>query len=135
MSPIFIKAFKAKVKCPQCSADKLNGYSICSKHLLKARFRWRRWSKSRYHQGLCHSCDQRHIPGQQRCMPHTIKNRKYCWEWSYNKYHARKRDGLCVMCPIGVVSPTVDRTVWCYSHREQAREKNRKYHRAHSRAK
>ena len=107
MTPLFVKAFKKENKCWSCKASKLTGYSVCSRHLLKARGHWRVWSAKRFEQGLCHSCHRRHIPGKQRCRAHTLINQTRCRIYSRVRYKFRKENGLYTQCRVGIEEKAV----------------------------
>lgn len=108
MSKFFLKSFKAKNKCWACKEDKLSGYSLCEKHLTKARNLWRSWGFERRQAGLCISCDRTSFKGWLRCKFHTLLNRKRCAAWMkehpgyYRIELARKqelvRNGQCPKC-------------------------------------
>lgn len=108
MSPYFIAYFKKQNKCPGCSADKKSGYSVCQKHLVKAREHFRQWSKNRRSQGLCCYCHRKSYKGFLRCKFHTEKNREVIRKWiaehpEHNRQQWEKKKqliavGLCGYC-------------------------------------
>jgi len=81
MSPLFLKQFTSQNKCPCCRYDKLEGYSLCARHLQKAKLRFRSWSKARRKAQLCCYCDNKSFNGFLRCETHTKLNREKCKAW------------------------------------------------------
>lgn len=81
MSPLFLKFFKKQNHCLCCSSTKKKGYSVCPKHLKKAKIHWRKWQEERRHKGVCCYCDRKSYKGWLRCLKHTKYNRKVCLEW------------------------------------------------------
>jgi hypothetical protein len=119
MSPAFIIAFKKKFKCARCGHQKLSGYSLCPKHVLKARRHWHTIVKRKMILGECVNCHRKHVRGEQRCDVHKEINRKRIHNWSQAKYWARRRDGLCVDCLVGQAKPVVPGSCCrCEEHRE-----------------
>lgn len=82
MSPFFLKTFKAANACKVCKTEKLNNYSLCRRHLLKARQRWQRWQPERRGLGLCCYCPRRSWHGTLRCRRHREANRLTCLAWA-----------------------------------------------------
>jgi hypothetical protein len=78
MSPYFISIFNRATKCPHCHASKKEGYSVCSKHLEKAKQHWRKWQVVRRAERKCCYCHKKSFKGFLRCKEHTIVNRVKC---------------------------------------------------------
>lgn len=85
MTAFFVEKFKRENQCWNCKADKLSGYSMCAKHLEKAKLDFRAWAKRRRRQRLCCYCDRRSFKGWLRCKTHTLVNRVKCLRW--NRLH------------------------------------------------
>ena len=117
MTPAFVKAFSKRFRCEHCGAQKLNGYSLCARHLIKARRWWRNRVRRKMVLGECVNCQRRHVRGEQRCRLHKEINRKRIHDWQQLKYWSRRRDGLCVECLIGQAQPAVPGSCWCAPHR------------------
>lgn len=110
MSPMFLRAFKKENKCAACSAEKKQSYSLCPRHLVIARDKFRAWSQERRALGKCMSCDRKSYKGYLRCKKHTEMNRERCRAWAakHGKQHARHQwlnvkkvyiaQGLCPSC-------------------------------------
>lgn len=136
MSPAFIMAISKKFKCGHCGRNKLTGYSVCAKHLIYARVAWGNRVRRKMILGECAYCHRRHVPNEQRCRMHKQINRENCHNWSLKKYWSRKRDGLCVMCLVGMAKPAADGTIWCREHREERRRINQlRYRRVNNESK
>jgi hypothetical protein len=119
VSPFFVKHFKKKHKCPQCSRTKLFGYSLCLEHLKKAREYFMKWANERRAIGRCILCNRKsriatrgEFKGQRpeiRCALHARLNREKCLKWheknpNYHKEQWRLRKalrdaGMCPSCP------------------------------------
>jgi len=133
MSKFFLKSFKARHKCWACKEDKLSGYSLCEKHLTKARNLWRSWGFERREEGLCISCDRKSFKGWLRCKIHTAYNRKKCLAWTHaHPEHAqeawRKKQtlraaGFCPQCPQHRKLKNGAGRCWVCSTRNRLRDK------------
>jgi hypothetical protein len=109
MSPYFISIFNRATKCPHCHASKKEGYSVCSKHLEKAKQHWRKWQVVRRAERKCCYCHKKSFKGFLRCKEHTIVNRVKCKAWgkahpNYGKETWIRRkalfesQGVCKVC-------------------------------------
>lgn len=82
MSRMFIRAFVLSHKCGHCKASKLDGYSVCSKHLHEAKITWRKRQVICRKQKKCCYCDKESFNGSLRCKTHTEINKAKCQAWS-----------------------------------------------------
>jgi hypothetical protein len=114
MSEFFVKKFKEKHECGQCDTSKVTNYgktySMCLKHLNKARNLWRNWATVRRTAGKCCYCDKKSYNGWLRCREHTKSNRAKCRAWymenkayraEYSVQHKLSylAQGKCPQCP------------------------------------
>lgn len=106
MTPYFVETFKKEVKCTLCS-DKTWGKSksMCAKHLVIARLKFRAWSAMRRTEGLCLHCEAPGFKGQCRCLEHTVENQIKCRAWSLKTVDMRRErryqriaQGICGAC-------------------------------------
>ena len=109
MSKFFLRKFKSLHKCPKCSDDKISGFSLCPKHLTRARYEWRARARAARAEGKCGQCPLKAIPNQLRCKLHAELNRKKCRAWlkehpehnaeAYAERVAYREAGFCPQCP------------------------------------
>ncbi len=93
MTMFFVKKFKQKRSlnaCANCGKDKLSGYSMCAKHLERARLEFENWSNERRAVGRCIGCDRVSLKAntlatrgahQLRCWFHAAINRARISKW------------------------------------------------------
>lgn len=85
MSEFFIAKFKGANQCKECTTSRVTNYgktySLCMKHLNKARNFWRNWATVRREAGKCCYCDKKSYNGWLRCKEHTKYNREKCKDW------------------------------------------------------
>lgn len=90
MSEFFIANFKKQNQCQACTTEKVTNYgktySMCLKHLNKARIHWKNWANVRRAAGKCCYCNKKSYKGYLRCKTHTEYNRANCKKW----YQANK---------------------------------------------
>jgi hypothetical protein len=110
MSKMFIRAFVLSHKCGHCKASKLDGYSVCSKHLHDAKTTWRKRQVIRRKQKKCCYCEKNAFNGSLRCETHTEINKAKCKAWMkqhperYEEYTKPRKEafkalGKCHLCP------------------------------------
>lgn len=110
MTAFFVQEFKKTNKCLKCKTSKIEGYSLCAKHLRYAKLRWRTWAEDRKEAGKCCYCHRKSFNGWLRCRTHTAYNRKIGIEWCVRnkEYRAQyEKDtkqkwfgaGKCFLCP------------------------------------
>jgi hypothetical protein len=134
MSPLFLKFFRNETKCLCCHSHKMQGYSVCPKHLRQAKFKWRFWSEERRKKGLCCWCSRKSYRGWLRCKKHTSYNRTICREWmarhkgrSLQEWQKRKSlypdQGKCPLCRQHRKLTKGFRNCWTCRKRHQLMEK------------
>lgn len=108
MTAFFVKTFKKRhtKRCAHCRKDKVSGYSLCDRHLVAARERFRSWSNTRRKEHKCILCDRKPMKTWLRCRLHTKINRNRCAIWgsqhpdyAHKQWLKRKKYidvGLCV---------------------------------------
>lgn len=80
--------------CPKCGQPKVNGKSLCQKHLDKSANKSRKIRHNRINKGLCPGCGNLNNRNQYFCdLCKPIYQKIY-----KEKYNKRKEDRLCIYC-------------------------------------